>query len=185
MRGRRKTLLVLAQGVDARKGHLFRLVLRAFFPILFFLFLSFFLFYYRLINKRFPGGPTSGTWRRRVIPISRVCYFDRIFFRCSPRFPCPSSDGSHRVRVRALLFKVRSGERRFDVLPPVMSPRDLFSSGDGHCLNTQWLCIYYVHMDKKVDAQIYILYTVGRVVSVHICARRVCAVSARDGGERK
>jgi len=73
-----------------------------------------------------------------VLPISRVYYFDRSFAAARV-----SVFSRRRVLLRALLFKVRSGERRFDVLPPVMSPWDPFYSGggggggDGHCLNTQ------------------------------------------------
>jgi len=145
---RAKTRIVIGSSysVCARKGHLFRLVLRAFFSDYSIFFLS--SFYYRLINKRFPGGSTSGTWRRRrrVTDFSGLLF--RSFFRCSSRVrlqssPCPLASIIIQSPIRWKTF------RRF---APVMSPWDPFysgGSGDGHCLNTQWLyvrvhirCIY-------------------------------------------
>jgi len=93
--------LVLAQGVYARKGRLFRLVLRSFFSILFFFYFS--LFYYRLINKRFTGGSTSGTWRRRVTDFSGLLFWLYILLWLQPANPVSVFWQSSRPRARIII----------------------------------------------------------------------------------
>jgi len=46
----------------------------AHFSLFYFSFPFLFFSYYRLINKRFPGGSTSGTWRRRVTDFSGLLF---------------------------------------------------------------------------------------------------------------